>query len=545
MQVICDNNRGYQWTDEGGTYFRGFILTGDGQVLRGDEAVQFFRALESFEEFTSILEKTEGCFAVIVCREEETWAAVDIERTMPLYYSADLEFLSDNAEIIRKKKKIKHDDINPLGCLEMYGAIYISYEDTIYDAIKQIDYRNAIRISKGRVETKVYYRDNTPIGNWERKEALARLRQVSERAVRRALAVVGDRTIILSLSGGYDSRFLACTLKNLGVEKVVCVAYGDRSSFEIRVSRSVAEALGYPWHCIEYTDKDILNIVSEENREFLQYTKEHDYTIYLQNFVAVKKLKEQHLIPEPEKSVFMVGLINDVTVGHYTPDEETAEKYGLNDYGLAEFIVDDSFARFELREDVRRHFHEKVQKSIEKYHTHVHDYQSFVTAWDDLNLGLGHSRNYPKMNKVHEFFGYEWLMPCMDRELMQFWRSIPVSMRQNHNLFAEYVTENLAKKYGVGQKKIEIPNAKTPLRRRIKRWLGGHAVKVFYPLGIPLKRKTDINNFAPMEVWLYREIRQKNAIKGSRAGIRHLMDVYFMEKRYGTDWYQKIKGMIR
>lgn len=545
MQIICNNNRGYKWTNVDGIYFKGFIITEDKQVLCSNEAVNFFKSITEFETFTEVLKKIEGCFAVVVCLANETWAAVDIERTMPIYYSTDLDLISDDAEIIRKKKKIKHDDINAMRCVEMYGTVYIAYENTIYDGIKQIDYRNAVRILDGKIETKIYYADKTAIKDWDRSEALLELRKVSERAVKRALSVVGDRTIILSLSGGYDSRFLACTLKNLGIDNVICVAYGDRSSFEIQVSKNVAEALGYKWHCIEYSDKDILNIVSADNKEFIQYTKEHDYTIYLQNFVAIKELKEQHLIPEPENAVFMVGLINDVTVGHYVPDEETARRYGFNDYGLAEFIVDDAFAKFELREDVRKFFHEDIQKSIDKYDTHVHDYQSFVTAWDDLNLGRAHSRDYPKMNKIHEFFGYEWIMPCMDRELMNFWRSIPASMRVDHNLFAEYVTENLANEYGVGQKKIEIPNAKTPLRRKVKRWVGGYATKLLYPLGIPLKRKADINNFAPLEVRLYQGIKQKNAVKATRAGIRHLMDVYFMERRYGTDWYKKIKGMIR
>lgn len=545
MEVICQNSRGYKWEKSPNIYFKGFIIGNKEIVLKGNMAIEFFEKIDTFDEFVDKLRIIEGCFSVIICKQNEVWAAVDIERTMPLYYSKDLDIISDDAETIRKKKKIRHDDIDIMQCVELYGSVYISYENTIYENIKQIDYRNAIRIKEGTLETRVYYTDKVSVRDWDRQEALSALRNISENAIRRILKVVGNRTIILSLSGGYDSRFLACTLKNLGVNDVICVAYGDRNSFEIGVSEKVAAALGYRWYCVEYSDKDMLGIVSQDNIDFLQYVKEHDYTIYLQNFVAIKKLVDQHIIPDPENAIFMVGLINDVTVGHYVPDEKTAAQYGFNDYGLAEFIVDDGFARFQLRPDVKKYFHDLVQKSIDKYGTHVNDFQSFVTAWDDLNLGRGHSRNYPKMNKIHEFFGYEWVMPCMDKEMMHYWRSIPVSMRINHNLFEEYVTENLANKYGVGQKKIEVLNAKTPMRRRIKRWIGGGVTRILYPLGIPLRRKTDINNFAPLEVKLYKNIKQKDAIKGSRAGIRHLMDVYFMEKRYGTEWYKKIKGMIK
>lgn len=543
MKVICSSNRGYKWSNKEGVFFKGFIFDESRNVLKAEEAIGYFSSIASFDDFTNRLASIEGCFSIIINKEDETWAAVDIERTMPIYYSIDLDIIADDAEIIRKNKKIPKRDISTMGCLEMYGAIYVSYENTTYDQIKQIDYRNAICIKNNKVDTTIYYSDRTPIKKWDREAALKEMRTKYENAVKRALGIVGDRTIILSLSGGYDSRCLACTLKNLGFNKVVCLAYGDRNSFEIGVSKKVADALGYPWHCIEYSAEDQLSILKD--KEFIDYATEHDYTIYLQNYVAIKKAKEQRIIPSPEESVFMVGLINDVTVGHYTPTEEEARSYGLNDDGLAEFIVRDGFARFELREDVDKYYHKLVMDSINKYGTHVHDYQSFVTAWDDLNLGRGHSRNYPKMNMIHEFFGYEWVMPLMDRELMSFWRSIPVEMRQNHNLFAEFVTERLASEYGVGQKKIEILNAKTPLGNRLKRWMGGYATRILYPLGIPLKRKADINNFAPLEVALYKRIKQKRAIKPTRAGIRHLMDVYFMERRYGYDWYKKIKGMIK
>lgn len=542
MKVICCSNKGYKWVESNGIWFKGFIFDPQGNVLKSYKAINYFGSFQSFNAFTDALADIEGCFSVIITKGEETWAAVDIERTMPIYYASDLDVISDDAEEIRKYKNIANDDVTTMGCLEMYGAIYISYEDTIYDKIKQLDYRNAVRIANGEAKTAIYHTDKTPIKKWDREEALSEMRKKYENAVLRALKVVGDRTVVLSLSGGYDSRCLACTLKNLEFENVVCLAYGDRNSFEIGVSKSVADALGYAWHCVEYSADDQLAIVKD--KDFIQYTKEHDYAIYLQNYVAIKKAKEQGLIPEPEKSVFMVGLINDVTVGHYTPTEKEARRYGLNDKGLAEFIVNDSFDRFSLKSDASTFFHKKVLASINQYDAHVHDYQSFVTAWDDLNLGRGHSRNYPKMNKIHEFFGYEWIMPFMDGELMRFWRSIPVSMRINHNLFAEFVTERLASEYGVGQKKIEIPNAKTSLGRRIKRWAGGYAIKVLYPLGIPIKRKADINNFAPLEVALYKGIKQKEAIKPTRAGIRHLMDVYFMEQRYGTEWYKKIKGLI-
>lgn len=544
MKILCNRNKGYRWTVGEGVFFKGFVIESDGNVLRDTEALKLFESISNYQDFVETLGVIEGCFSVIVEKgSDEVWGAVDIERTMPLYYSLDLDIISDDADVIREEKEIAFDEVDAKRCLEMYGACYISYQNTIYESIKQIDYKNAICIKKGKLSTSVYYEDKTPIKDWDRKSALLEMKEKYENAIKRSLKVIGNRKIILSLSGGYDSRCIACTLKNLGVENVLCLAYGDRNSFEIQVSERVARALGYQWKCIEYSDEDQLGLL--EDHDFLEYTKDHDYTLYVQNYAAIKKAVKTKILPDPTESVFLVGLINDVTVGHYTPSREEALVYGFSDDGLADFIVRDSFARFELRKDVHDYFHRLVMKSIDKYGTHVKDYQSFVTAWDDLNLGRGHSRNYPKMNRVHEFYGYEWIMPFMDKELMSFWRSIPVEMRLDHNLFEEFITEHLAKQYGVGEKKVLVPNAKTPIGNKIKRKLGGIATRILYPLGIPLKRKNDINHFAPLEVRLYKEIKQKDAIKYKRAGIRHLIEVYSMERKYGTKWFALIKGKIR
>lgn len=536
-------NRGFEWIISNEIYFKGYIQHQNERVLRKDDVIPFFKAVQTFDEFVDIIGKSGGQFAVIIKREDRIWAAVDKERLFPIYYSADLSIVSDDAESIRRKLSIPTDRINIMRCLQLYSSSFIPYEDTIYDEIKQLDFRQAVEIMDGKLTRKQYYYKNRSIvRNISRKDALNELNKVTNRAFDRVLEAVGSRPIALSLSSGYDSRYIACMLKEKGVENVICFSYGKKGGFEIKQARNVAAKLGYEWHEIVYSDEEISQIISSRESEFIEYATEHDYNIYLQNYIAAKKLAQENIIPQD--SVIFIGLINDVTVGHYTPTKSHAARYTYDLEGLAKFVIDDWFAKFEITDETKKFYLRELKQHFVENEIEVNDYQSFVTAWDDCNLGYGHSRNYPKQMLNFAFYGYETYIPLMDWELVEFWRGIPVEMRVNYNLFEEYIIDVIGKKYGVGTKKTLVATGKTRFTDKAKRMLGGIVVRLAFSMGIPVRRRTDENNFAPLEVILFKKIRQRKAIKMERAGIRLLMDIYFMEQKYGIHWFEKIKKFI-
>ena len=107
-----------------------------------------------------------------------------------------------------------------------------------------------------------------------------------------------------------------------------------------------------------------------------------------------------------------------------------------------------------------------------------------------------------------------------------------------------YITKCLANQYGVGTKKRIIVAASTPFRRNLKRKIGAILVKVAYPLGIPLRRNTDINNFSVLEVEIYKHIKQKATIKADRAALILMLTIYMMEYRYGKSWFSRIRPFL-
>lgn len=543
MKVLCTKRRGYEWTNSEKGCFRGYVQVSGGIVLRGREAVEYFAQATDFESFQRLLQTIDGCFSVIVTKGKKTWAAVDIARSMPLYYSSDCAVISDSSEAIRAEKAISKENTDKLRMLEMYATSYVVHENTLYKDIKQIELGCAAEFTDENCKIAPYFVHKAEIQNISREEAKAKLARLTDEMLDRILKVVGGRRIVISLSGGYDSRYLACSLKQHGIDDVICYTYGKDASFEIRQSKKVAEALGYEWHCVEYTDDKIKNILSEGNKAYFDYCNGHDYTLYLQNYIAVRELKEQGVLPD--SAVFLTGLCNDMPTGSYFPAESELTSEHFNNRCVAEWLYNMRFVRFKLSEKMREIYISETIKKLDFWGLAVKDYQSFVSAEDCMDTGYSHSRCFLNMNKSHEFFGYEWLLPCWDRNLLKFWYSLPAEYRYKQNLYEEYITEVLAAKYGVGTKKQLALHGKTTFIVNLKRFIGGWLVRIAYPLGIPIRRSADINNFAPLEVVYYKNIKQKNAIKSERAALTLLQTIYLMEQRYGKKWYGYIKRELR
>ena len=537
IKIILDKNSGYKWYDFENIRFKGYFFC-DEKFYDKQKAIDKILKIDDFESFIIFLKQINGFFSIIVEKNNAVWAAVDIARSMPIFYSKELDCISDDAERIRLNKLINKDEFDEKRLLELYATSFVAGENTVYERIKQIEYGTAVLIKQGEIKKERYYIHYRDELKFERKEALFNLNILTKMAIKRAIEAANGRQIVLSLSGGYDSRYVACSLRESGVKDVICYSYGKKNSFEMEQSKKIADALGYKWIGIEYNDEDICSII-EKDLAYIDYFTTHDFTAYIQNYIAVKIIKEKQMVPND--SVFFTGCVNDCTTGVYIPSSDICENYEMSAQGLAEYIFDLNFVKISISKNAKEFYIESLKEKINSYNIKIYNYSTFAKMFNCIIFGNEHTRWYCHMNRAHEFMGYEWIMPCMDKDLLDFWYSQPVDYLIRQNLYEEYVTKILAYKYGVGQKKHVEYNAKTITREKIKRKLGGLAVSILYPLGIPIKRKADINNFSGLEVKLYKAIKQKNAIRKDRAGISLLLNIFCMERRYGTNWW----GIIR
>jgi len=542
MEILCRKNGGYKWTEQPGGCFRGYIqLPGDPKPLRGEAAIQYFARADSFARFQEFLEAADGCFSIVLHLEDGTvWAAVDAARSMPLYYSTDGRFLSDSGPAVREALGVPREAADPAALGELFRCGFIAGPRTAYAEIAQLDAGQALECApSGESRTAFYYAHIQKARDIGREEALRLFQRVSDEAFDQVIAAIGGRPVVLSLSGGYDSRYVACMLKARGVEDVSCYTYGRKDSFEIQQSQKVAEALGYRWICVEYTDERRAGILDPTGKTYLRETESYDYPAsYTQNFPAVRHLHESGWIKPG--SVFLTGLCNDMPTGFYEASlkDRFSGRFSLESFPEAVLPK----GRLEkLPEAVRGAVLSVIETQRKELGLSPADsYQSFASAVDCLWTIRDHSRQFLHMNDVHEFFGYEWLLPCWNRRLLEFWYSLPLEYRLSQNLYEEWITDGPPARYGVGQKKTVLSymtlhgweKTKTRARLLLKRM-------VCLPLGLTLREKLDFNNYAPLEVKLFRGLRQKHLIGFRNANWNAIFTLYMMEQRFGPRCMKK------
>src|SRR5690606_18133863 len=145
--------------------------------------------------------------------------------------------------------------------------------------------------------------------------------------------------------------------------------------------------------------------------------------IFLQDFFAVKSLKQQGVIPED--AVFVPGHTGDfISGGHLVP--------GLTPENITEAILKRHYA---LRAGDKTVFRERVAKML-------HDI-SPAENFENWNLKERQSKFIINSNRAYEFWGHEHLMPLWDKELVLFFQNIDHSHKigrplYDHVLFAHF-----------------------------------------------------------------------------------------------------------
>jgi len=531
-------NNGYKWVSKDGVHFKGFFFVGD-ILYKPPEAICYFKNVENKEHFLELIRNLNGSFSVVIEREMKVFAAVDRARSMPLYFSDDFQIISDCSEDIRKLLGIEKQAVNRTHLYELLANNYLMFNKTVYSEIRQLNLGQALTVENGIGSVEYYYRHVSSIKDIEEEQAKSMLREKTYNAFKRLKQIIAGRPVVLSLSGGYDSRLVACMLKEFGVENVSCYTYGRFDSSEIQLSKKIAENLGYRWRCVEYTDAMIKSIFSEKYKSYFAENLNHDYSFYLQNLLAVTELQEEGWFEKG--SVFLTGLCGDLPSGayvvtsNYFKDQQIDEKFCA-----MRFYEDHYLNKYQPNTNIEVEILHEIYDDIKTIGIDIKNIQDYVRVYDCLETGSVHSRAYLHANKPHEFIGGEWLLPLWDNDWLEYWYSLPMRYRTSQNLYEQWMQEGLFEKYDVAFKKERIFKdsyqvRKMQLRTRAKYKIGGIIAHITLTMGIPLKRKVDYNNFSVGSVVCYKDVKNRRLINYMKGNFATIFTTWVCEQHYGAE----------
>ena len=471
MYDIClKNDAGKCWTrfPDGGAV-KGFVYASQAGVLEGAALYERLQRCDDREALCEFLHAADGNFSAVVRSGGRLVLVADRMRTYPLLYA-----VRDGAVTVTDVGMPESFRTGPAGCAtvknsppprgldedaayELLAAGYLSGDATLLAGVKSVAAGTCVVLEHGEAAAFTYAEYASACKLTDFDAVKRRAAEVLEEGFGRMLGTIAGRPVLLPLSSGYDSRLIACLCRKFGLRDVVCFTYGRRDSFEVEVSRQVAERLGYEWHYVEYT--------SETWRRFLESPAFDDYCAFsgnltanphFQDFPAVMELRRQGVLREG--MVVLPGHVGDMG-GCWLPRTLFDDPAARWDGAAASRLVYDAFydqnvptasRRARLLERLERSFRGREYPSADAL---LDDYITWVFRVRGANFLVNAVR-------VYEYWGLDWRLPLCEMHYKLLWYSVPWETKIGSKLYDEFLFQYYFEPFDVPfRKPVQIGRA--------------------------------------------------------------------------------------
>lgn len=464
MKKFLSNNVAYPWAITKNLLFRGYIIVND-ECLSGLNAINYLLSFLKYEDPCKLLFKLNGVFSFIYETNGYILFTVDRLRSLPLFYAivdSELWIGDDTNSLVKDLYKIT---VSEVSCKEFISTnSFVSGENTLINELKQVCAAEICMFDKNniKVSKKEYFRtehnDFFDSNNYEMLKL--RFNEAYKKTGKNMVTILAGRTAVIPLSGGADSRMILEMLKNENYHKVICYTYGKQGNKESEISRLVAKKYGYPWIMVPYTGKMWENLRNDSIiKEYYKFAFSYVSIPHLQDFLAVKILKEQGSIPND--SVFIPGHSGDLPTGNH----------------IDSLYLHNNVSQQECFNSIYGKFYSHKSDIIKKRLLNnlqlpeIANPQEYSSAEEWFDTKERQAKYIVNSVRVYEFFGYEWLIPLWDNEQFNFWKQIPISLRYHRKLFYKIMDDSIPSTNDVTITKSiadfirKIPGLRTLLRR--------------------------------------------------------------------------------
>jgi asparagine synthase (glutamine-hydrolysing) len=438
-------NSGIKWFKYKNIYAKGFLFDCNGNFLDDESVPRYFDGIKNKTDFYQKLQEANGFFSVIIKSNNFLFSAVDRTRMFPLFYSQinNELFISDDAETIKKKCNLP--EINTDCIPEFLASGYVAGKNTLLKNIYQIQAGEMITFNTHNLTTNFYSRYSAySVSDQNYDELKNEFRLILDHLSKRFVESLNNRTVVLSLSGGYDSRLIAVMLKKMNYKNVICYCHGRKGNQEEALSRQSAYKLGFKWYFIEYNTRLIGNYLQDEDfRNYYKYSANYTSMFFLEQFFALKFLKHNKLIPE--KSIFLAGHSGDFLGG-----SQLYKNGNIKEKASIKKIVDRiyfiKYALLRLSKNNKIEIKKRIKDSL----TNEYDASKLplaYTIFEDWDFKEKLAKFIFNSVNVYTFFGYEYRLPLWDNEMIDFFKILPYDFKLNKLLYNDVLKNDFFEPY--------------------------------------------------------------------------------------------------
>ena len=431
------------WVRAGQSRARGYAHL-DGRFCTGADLATALDATATDSAWIETVGRLNGCFAVITERDGRILAAVDPVRSIPLFYAVDkLDIrLSDSAYRLLPAAP---GTIDRVAAAEFCLTGYVTGRETLCAAVFQLEAGEIVLVNPSRpvaFERHRYHRfrhaDFMASGV---DDLIAGLENVHANVFRRLAEGIGGRTIVVPLSGGYDSRLIGVSLRDMGIRDVICYSYGVPGNWESRTSQELARYLGFRWEFVPYSaERWHAWAASDRFTAYFHSAGNLTSVPHIQDWPAVLALQREARIP-PD-SVFVPGHSGDFLAGSHIP-KSFARRATVTRRELLDSLQRAHYSLWDWPAETKQELRDEFDRRIESIVGQIGDGspEEAADAFERWDLQERQAKFICNSVRVYESFGYEWRLPLFDRELMDFWAQIPFDLRLGRKLYFEFARQ--------------------------------------------------------------------------------------------------------
>lgn len=490
-------NTGFKWFSDQGFYVKGYLYTKDGEFLSGDHLLNYFIA-NFFNDklFSSQLQNLNGVFSLIITHKNLCYLCCDKTRYFPVFYKISNEQLtvSDDPGLLRSE----NDQPDYLSEEEFRRTGYVTGNRTLLQNIHQVKAGELLTIENSTVSERSIF--SFRIKKEELKlygDPITELKEKIDNSFIRLKRSLAGKNPVVPLSGGFDSRLIACKLKDAGFNNTICFTYG-RNNQEVQLSKIVAEKLGFKWYFIDY-EKIIKHRDLLQEKEFLKYYKyaaRYTSMFYLQEFPAVEYLKENDLIPD--NAVFIPGHSGDLLGGSQF---SKVFKPTIRANEVAKEVLSSKYFMYPSDRTIKYMLLDLIERQLG-------DTENYIgySIFEDWDIKEKIAKFIFNSAQVFTYFGYEVRFPYWDNELVEFFRTLPPEYRTGKKLYDDCLKICYFEKHDVNMTAELSVNQFKIKTQEVKEY-----IKKLLPLSVKHKliRRNDWQCYYEMSLPMRNELNQK------------------------------------
>jgi asparagine synthase (glutamine-hydrolysing) len=434
MNTIIDDS--YRWKRKNiDEYLVHYI--GDFKILREclNKIAELRNNLNS-DKVNSILNNVNGSFAVIMESSDSVIAFTDRLCSYPVFYTTSGDIIvSNNARKLHAL--FNYSEWDKLSVEEFSMAGYVTGSNTLVKGLKRLQSAEIMVLNKLNNHVNIYrYFRYLPIQEMGRsnEDWIDELDYVMSNVVQRMVDRANGDPIRVPLSAGLDSRLLVSKLHESKYDNLETFSYGPKGNWESKGARAIAKRLDLPWELITTNRREARKMFwSPERNDYWKFSDGMSALPSFQDYYTISKLHSMKKFPEDV--ILINGQSGDFITGGHIPNAILQSNASV--HTLLDSIVNKHYSIWNNIITPDR-IHNTKEKVLELMGIGINDkltVEELASLYECWEYEERQSKWVVHGQRIYDFFGYKWQLPLWDNELVDFYKRVPIHLKQDQLLY--------------------------------------------------------------------------------------------------------------